>query len=219
MSDQAYIKTELAIFSGVESIGKQISSIDWENRHLYGDLLAQIFYYVDHATRVLAYAAVRTPVRDPELHNVFLKGISEEKNHEILAKNDLSQLGFNLKDFPERALTSCYYQTLYYNIDFHGPMALLGYFVPLEAVGPLKISPYLPLIRDYHGPKAASFLEEHCLLDQAHYKEGLEFLKTRSSADLDIVEKTARLSCEIFSKMLADLVLASSRAKKRLKSA
>src|SRR5690606_24416532 len=73
----------------------------WTSRKVYGDWLAQTYYYVRHSTRLLAAAAARFPLdeRGSALHYRFAAHIGEEKRHEQLALHDLQQLGFTLAEF------------------------------------------------------------------------------------------------------------------------
>ena len=73
----------------ISSIMDAFLRVPWHEKRAYGDYLAQTFYYVSHATRVLALAAARCRLTEEPMHKQFLKGIQEEKNHEILALRDL----------------------------------------------------------------------------------------------------------------------------------
>ncbi len=59
-------------------------ALPWEDKWTYAEWLAQTFFYVRHATRVLAKAAYRCSFEDEGLHKKLLEGINEEKNHEII---------------------------------------------------------------------------------------------------------------------------------------
>lgn len=67
MNYQSYEKAAFSINQGVDNMGEIVDQINWECSMLYADCLAQIYYYVSHATRVLSFALSKTSVDDEEL--------------------------------------------------------------------------------------------------------------------------------------------------------
>lgn len=182
----------------LETIHQCYSTFPWYEKRAYAQYLAQIYYYVDHATRLLGLGAARCKLNEEKFHMHFIRNIHEEKNHEEMAKRDLKCLGFKIKDFPELPETSAYYQTLYYMIDNDGPVALLGYFIPLEGLA----SERLPVVYNYlvslFGAEACSFLKEHCVLDKSHFAQGLKFLENCNDEQLQVVDKAIVLSTHLY---------------------
>jgi len=177
----------------------------WEDRQAYGNWLAQTYYYVRQATRLLAFAAARCRLEEEDLHGALLKGAKEEGGHELLALNDLKQLGLSIDSFPELAETAAYHQTLYYAIDHDGPASLIGYFLPLEGVAGSRMAPELARIRQAYGDKAASFLMVHCNLDVGHFDEGLKDLEHFSTEQLLAVKSSVTLSVALYRAVVAGL--------------
>lgn len=193
--------------------------MDWKDKSLYADWLAQSYLYVRHATRVLASAAARCSMEQEPLHKKLLDGINEEKNHELLATRDLAHLKYNLKDFNEYPETSAYYQTLYYNIQADGPFALLGYFLPLEGLAAEGLNSVCDTIMSQYSEKGSSFMKVHCKLDLGHFEEGLNFLDTLSSDQLTIIERNMKLSTELYINMLRKIKMSNQSNSKARKTA
>ncbi len=189
----------------IDDIYKEFECYPWHVPQAYADYLAQVYFYVCHATRVLAYAAAKTPVGNSELHDMFLKGAREEKDHEFLAENDLKHLGFSLSNFEEITETSAYYQTLYYTIGFWGSEALLGYFLTLEGLAATKLQPTMEKVETMYGKQTISFLEEHIVLDKDHYAETLTVLDNMSEQQLNIINKAVTYSADLYIRILKEL--------------
>lgn len=184
--------------NAVDDVYSHYDDFPWDNPHAYGNWLAQTYYYVRHATRVLSYAAARCPIEREPLHRVFLQGIKEEVDHEILAENDLKTLGYSLKNFPELTETALYHQSLRYAIDTDGSAALLGYFLPLEGLAAVKMTKEVEWLNKELGPKACSFLNVHCKLDVSHYDEGLKLLESLTPTEIDVVQRNIEFSKQAY---------------------
>jgi hypothetical protein len=171
---------------------------DWSNKTAYSDMMAQVFYYVDHATSVLAYSAAKTTPEQKQLHQAFLHGIDEEGGHEDLAKNDIESLGYKLDQFPERIETSLYYQSLYYHIFKYGPDALIGYFSVLEGLAAVGLKKFWPTLTKIYKTESLTFLDEHIIKDQEHYFEGLERIAMMPESNQIQICKIGEFSARVF---------------------
>lgn len=186
----------------IQYMEKVCLELPWEDKRAYADWLAQTFFYVRHATRVLAKAAYKCRIEEEPLHKVFLRGINEEKDHERMATSDMSHLGFKLEQFHEYPETSAYYQTLYHLIDYNGPCALLGYFVTLEGLGAIGSDKLYERIITSHSESAASFVKVHARIDARHFTEGIELLNSLNKPQLEIVKHGLDLSTELYCNMI-----------------
>jgi hypothetical protein len=186
----------------VQAIHKQLMSYPWHHRKAYANWLAQTYYYVRRVTHVLSAAASRTSIDEPVLHRHFLRGITEEVDHDLLATNDLRELGFDVAQLPEHPLTKAYYQTLFYMIDRAGPAAILGYFFVLEGLTGGNGEDLYKLVSDAHGGKAVSFLKEHIVLDADHYPQALALMKTLDEVHLPIIKASAELGGPLYRYMV-----------------
>lgn len=195
----------------INEINEIAQSIPWNNPSVYSQFLAQTYFYVRNATRVLAKAAYRCTHEEEDLHKNLIRSINEEKNHEIMATNDLAEIGYSIHDFKELPTTSAYYQTLLAMIDYDGPYALLGYFVALEGVGAIGADHVLNEALETYGKKATQFLRVHIRVDEHHFHNGLNFIETLPLEKQNIVEKYVKISGKLYINMLNE-VLAISEA-------
>ncbi len=196
-------KLEIKIEKCIRRMEEACLQIPLENRFSYSQWLAQTYFYVQHATRVLAKASYRCDFENEELHKKLLQGINEEKNHEVLATNDLAFLDARISQFKEFCETSAYYQTLYHLIDTKGPFVLLGYFVTLEGLGAIGSQKIYDRIVGAHGEKASSFIKVHARLDASHYTEALHYLSKLSERHLEIVEYGIEISTDLYCNLVS----------------
>lgn len=188
--------------NAIDDMKSVLATLPWEDAQFYGHFLAQTYYYVRNATRVLAKAAYRCSHEEEPLHKKLIQGINEEKNHEIMATNDMNEIGFTLQNFPEMPATSAYYQTLLATIDYDGPYALLGYFVALEGLGAIGADHVFDSTFNKFGKKATQFLRVHTRVDKHHFDDGLAFIETLPPEKQAIVEKYVKVSSKLYINML-----------------
>ncbi|WP_394841284.1 iron-containing redox enzyme family protein [Pendulispora brunnea] len=176
--------------SCVARLSADLRRFPWENADMYGDWLAQTYYYVRHSTRLLAAAAARFAHDGlgDRLHLRFSAHMNEEKRHELLAVRDLEGLGRSLASFSERAATRCLYEPQYYKVEHVEPMALFGYILALEAMSATAGPSVLTAVRAAHAQPCTHFLRVHAEDDVEHVEKAF--------AVLDRVGPTARQHVE-----------------------
>ena len=201
-----------SIKESVALVNSAVENFPWRDKEAYADLLAQIHYYVSHATRVAAYAAYRVPFGEQMIHNHLLGVIKEEAGHEDMALADIKNLDLDIKNFPERTETSAYYQTLYYHIDRSGPDALIGYFTVLEGVAATILYENFPSLQKIYGENQLTFIHEHAVLDQEHYPEGLSKIAGLPEERQQEIAKIGKFSAELFRKVI-DAILEDTRSR------
>jgi pyrroloquinoline quinone (PQQ) biosynthesis protein C len=199
--------TRDVVVKSIRSMQAVLDSLTWEDPACYAEYLAQTYFYVRHATRVLAKAAWRCNFEEEPLHKKLLQGINEEKNHELMCTSDLEHVGYDLKEFTELPETSAYYQTLYAMIDAHGPYALLGYFVSLEGLGAIGFNDVYNRVVKTYGKGGAQFIEVHAHLDQGHFEEGLSYILTLPEAQQRLVAETCIVAGRHYESFLKGLGL------------
>jgi thiaminase len=179
----------------------------WEDRRAYADWVAQTYYYVRHSTRLLAASAARFPYdeRGNALHHRFAAHMSEEKKHELLCTHDLKQLGTSLAELREHHSTRAFYEPQYFKIEHQGPIALFGYILPLEAIGPTCGKSIIDRIVAKHGDSCVSFLKLHSEEDVAHLDKALQMLEGLGETDKAIVEQNLRQTTYAYVAMLQDI--------------
>jgi hypothetical protein len=203
---QGTVENALAsIDRDIEAIYQAFGNFPWSSRASYAGWLAQTYFYTRHASRVSAHAATRTPVTRPELHDHFVRTINEEKDHPPMVLTDLRELGFTIDDFQEHPLTSAIYQTLHYQIDTVGPLALIGYFFVIEGAAAKFGREVLDEVRKSYGGRGISFLEEHVIADAVHFPAAQKFVASMPGDELATVARTATLAASLYSHMIREL--------------
>ena len=164
----------------------------WENPEFYANWCGQNYYFVTHATRILAASASRMQLDRDDAHIRFLDHSQEEKRHEKLYENDLQMMGQKIAQFQEHPLTSFLYQCQYYLLDYKDAMAPLGGVFYLEGVSVYSGNMILERCIKAHGEKACSFLKVHIHDDQDHLKKAEDLLSKLSSPELSVVFESYR---------------------------
>lgn len=167
----------------LEAVQSAVVAIDWRDKSLYGDMLAQTYYHICHSTRLLAAAGARFGMADDKFHLQCMKHAGEERSHETLALSDLKRIGGTLADFPELPSTKNLYRSAYYLIEHESPICLFGYAYFLECIaiygGGLIEKP----AREAFGANAVKHLAVHGKEDvdhiQAYEKELISFTGER----------------------------------------
>jgi hypothetical protein len=182
-------KLELLVQEHLNKCAKLIESFDWSDRQVYGNWLAQTYYFVCHSTRLLGGAASRFLVDKDKLHIQLIQHAKEEKSHEKLTVADLKALGHNPKDFSESSSTRALYRTIYYAIDRESPLALYGYIYFLEMWAVIRGQAIRDAAEKAFGKKSVNFLQVHLTEDVDHVKMYTTFFQDFSENELEIVAK------------------------------
>lgn len=157
----------------VALMGKAVQEMNVKNSAVYGNFLAQSYYYVCHSTRLLAFAAgLLTKDQEPYFRR-FIKHISEENAHEVLAERDLKALGMTLEDFPHLPETKALWEPQYYKIVHESPLSLMGYIIALEYFSSVHLPKFYEAAKNAHGDKASVFLKVHAEEDPDHIEKAI----------------------------------------------
>lgn len=195
----------------VEQAYRHYGDMDLMEKELYGQWLAQTYYYVHHVTRILAFAAAKCDLyQDHDLHFRLIDSLNEEKGHDTMILNDLKALGADLETYPELIETRNFYQSLFYMVETYGPYALVGYFIPQEGLASEKLGPLYKELARQHGEEPCTFLKEHCELDIEHFNEALEFLKIIPEEKLPVIKMGMYRSAELYSRLMKAIAEKSS---------
>ncbi len=159
---------------------EKLNHMNIENPEVYADFLAQTYYYVSHSTRLLAVGAGLMKQSEGQYFRRFIKHITEESNHEILAKHDLEELGYNLEDFPERPETKALWEAQYYKIMQQDPMYFMGYILALEQFACVYFPDFLQRIEAAYKGKAIRFVKLHAEEDPDHVEKAIKFIESLS---------------------------------------
>lgn len=175
---------------------------NWQDKRMYGNFLAQTFYFVQHSTRLLALAASRLPMERSSSFLQFISHLGEEKNHDKIALTDLKKLGFTLDDFPELPSTRAFYESQYYKIEHLNPTSLLGYILFLEALA-VHTGPILyAAAKKSHGLSCTQFLKIHIEEDPHHVDRVLVTIEALPNGEKQVIETNLIQSAKIYSFMI-----------------
>ena len=159
----------------VKLMKSALDRVNFKNEIQYAEFLAQSHYYVAHSTRLLAYAAGHMSKHEERFFRRFIKHISEEMSHEVLAERDLNDLGFQLKDFVHRPETKMLWEPQYYKIQFLDPMCFMGYILALEMIGCIAMPEVLEQVQPVYKGKAVRFVQLHADEDPDHVDQAIHF--------------------------------------------
>ena len=191
----------------VDQLNVAIDRFPWEDKRAYADWLAQTYYYVSHTTRLLAASAARFEYteRGNALHHRFATHMAEEKKHELLCIHDMKRVGAAIDDYPEHESTRAFYEPQYFKIEHQAPIALFGYILPLEAIGPATGHSIVARVAKAYGERCDSFLRVHSEEDVSHLDKALEMLRELPEHEQTLVEANMRQTTFGYVAMLNDI--------------
>lgn len=188
---------------------KKMRNLDWTNREVYKEFIAQVYYFVCHSTRMLGSAMSQTT--NEKYYDRLVAHISEENKHEKLALKDLQNLGGSLADYPEMGVTRAMWETQFYKIG-KSPESLLGYILALELIA-TRVYPEIfdSMVKQY-GQKCMNFIRVHNEEDPDHVEKAASHLDSLKGMDhklaVENFEQTSKLLAVLFDEI-------SSRSEQR----
>jgi thiaminase len=182
---------------------KACDEFPWNNKEAYANYLAQIYYYVSHSTRLLAFAAARFRSGDEKFHRRFLEHAAEEKGHQTLAVNDIKAMGLSLQSFPELPATSALYESQYYKIEFQDPMAFLGYILVLEGLTVSRGAMIEKIVKEAFGKSASTFIHVHASEDPDHLTKALAQIESLDERRKALVKQNVMQTAAVFQMLLS----------------
>lgn len=194
----------------IQSLDAPIENFPWNNPSAYAQFLAQTYYYVAHSTRLLAVSASRFSVEQEDLHRRFIKHMSEEKGHHLIAAFDLKNLGLNLSLFPELATTKAFYESQYYKCSYLDPIILFGYILALEGLSVTQGPSIHQRALKHFGEKATGFLRVHCADDIDHIQSAFKHINQLSAPQIQMVKDNFHQTCTMYDVFLSGIIKAAS---------
>lgn len=174
----------------LENEAKKISSIfnqiGLQDTRTYANWLAQTYFYVNHSVPLLALSIAHMSDEDKKNQQHFIKHISEENRHELLALRDLQKLNYSLDTFSELPETSMLYECQYYKIQHCDPMALMGYIIALEYLAVTVGPQIMQLTKDLN---AHNFIKLHAQEDIDHVDKAIELVNSLDSVRKELIIK------------------------------
>jgi thiaminase len=205
------LKTSL--YDGLKKLEAITDRFPIHEKSVYGDWLAQTYYFVDHSTRLLAIASSRFSAQRRDFHYRFAEHIKEERGHELLALNDLKRLGFSITDFSELPETKAFYQSQYYWVHERNPIAFFGYILCLEVFAIGGAVRMYDRVCENHGPETGVFLRVHTKEDVGHVDEAFRHLEKLSAEEFALIEENMALSLFQYEKMYLAMMKRATAAK------
>ncbi|MBS1982527.1 MAG: iron-containing redox enzyme family protein [Bdellovibrionales bacterium] len=182
----------------VSEMAKAVSEMDVSNPLVYGNYLAQTYYYVAHSTRLLALSAGLMGKNDEEHFRRFVKHIAEENAHDVMAEADLHDLGFTIEDFPELPFTRTFWESQYYKVEHEGPFALMGYILALEYFACTNLPPLLEKVEKLYGGKARRFIKVHAEEDPDHTEKAIKVIEALTPEQQAVVMVNLKQSAAVY---------------------
>jgi pyrroloquinoline quinone (PQQ) biosynthesis protein C len=146
---------------------------EWANKKVYSQWLAQSYYYTSYSTRMLAFAAGWTNSSEQSFYRRSLVHISEEQGHDLVALNDLKQLGETIEKYPEFGSTRSMWESQFYKIQ-KDPSCLLGYILALEAFAVRSLKEFNSELLKNYPETATRFVKVHADDDPDHVEQAIE---------------------------------------------
>lgn len=193
------------IWNRIDQLCAKVDDVKWDDPKIYGAYCAQTYYYVSHSTRLLALAAAHLPLEAEKAHQRFLKHITEENRHEILALRDVQALGYEISDFRELDSLKAFYKIQYYYVQNVSAWSLLGDIVALEGLAVKRGQSLFERIEKRFGAKAGNFLKVHAAEDIEHVEQALTMIDGLAPDIQKSILENLQISCSLFESMLADL--------------
>lgn len=189
----------------LDKIELTYKNINFEDKVVYAQWLAQSYFFVRHSTRLLNLSSGLTPFELNFYHLRANEHAHEEKNHEKIILKDLKELGYEIDNFKESPIIKAFYQSQYYTIEHIHPLGFIGYIYLLESL-PLGLGKtLLKKIEGIYGKKATTFLKVHSQEDEKHI---LSLLKLIESLPKDVckeIEQNLILSGTLYNAFFQEL--------------
>lgn len=205
------MNTQKLFLSHIKKLEELAMTCPWDDKEFYSDFLAQLYFYVQHTTRLIAFRAARTSVNHRESHYEILQHLKEEFHHDKLLVNDLRALNKKISDFTEYPETSLIYQSQYYFIQNFPESSHLGFSLLIEGFAATAGPKIVKILRQYYPSKACTFLHTHATVDQDHYHVGIEAMAKVPKEELVYINKNILQSFFLYSSMIKKILAESKK--------
>lgn len=178
-------------------------------RSHYMGYLRETYHYTRINPQTQAYATMFF-ARDHRFIRQFLTHAAEEVAHDMLALNDVVELGadraevMNSRPLP---MTAAFSALPFLHLQFGNPLAYLGHIFHLEYIATQSGPEVASTLFKLGIPKEAlSFIGEHAEVDPKHNAMMKEYIGAlvKTDEDADAVTYGATVASRAFSKMIED---------------
>lgn len=176
----------------------------------YKGFLLETYHQAGTNPQIQSYATMFLKGNPRDIVKMFYKHAVSEIGHDILAMNDLINLGVEKKVIVDskplpstRALSS----NVLFDIQFRNPIRYLGYLFHLEFLPTQNGPKHLQLLSELGIPKeAVTFLLEHATIDVAHNKLMETYVNelVTSSLIFEEVADTMYVTASLHQRMIDD---------------
>lgn len=175
----------------------------FKDKKIYGDWLAQTYYFVCHSTPLLGFALPH--LKNQALKHHFEHHMSEEQKHELLAQKDIEKLGMDVTNFKEYSSTQAFYHSQYFRIQFEGGTALLGYILFLEAMAVSWGREIYNEVKDQHKGSSL-FIKVHAEEDPTHLDNALRAIMALSEDEQAAILRNLHFANDMYQRMMQDIL-------------
>ncbi len=179
----------------------------------YKGYLLETYFHAGLNPQLQAFCTMYFPGNPRELVKKFLLHASSEIAHDLLAKEDLLNLGVSPDFIAQQKplpITNALLGHTAYSIQFKSFLFYLGYLYHLEVAPTTFGEKYNKVLRSIGvNQNAINFLSEHATVDVGHNKLMKDYLDffIKSKKDLEMVELGIYETCNLHSKMVAEAFL------------
>ncbi len=193
-----------AYLESMKNFSQRFPSTLFRDKDVYGEWLAQTYFFVRHSTSLLGYSMPF--LKDEKIRHHFEHHLSEESRHDLLAIKDIERLGKRITDYRESVHTQAFYQGQYYKIAFEGPTALLGYILFLEGLAVHWAKDSYLNIKDIHKDSVL-FLKVHAEEDPSHVGNAIGLIQSLSLQEQERILNNLSYSEALYQEMLENIML------------
>lgn len=177
---------------------------DWSNKKAYAKWLAQSYYYTSYSTRMLAFAAGWSDKSEKSFYKRSIKHISEEQGHDIVALNDLKNLGENIDSYSELGVTRAMWESQFYKIQ-KDPAFLLGYILGLEAFAVRTLREFYSVLHKHYPENSLLFVKVHADDDPDHVEEALKQIEACTADQQKEIFISYQHTIELYNSMVQQI--------------
>lgn len=201
--NQLSLKTEFEKIMRLASAN--MSAFPWENREAYAGFLSQTYFFVRHSSRLLALGAASAKQGEDLLHKRMVAHLREEMGHDVVAANDLKNLGFDVALMRESSLTKAFYQNQYFTLQNNSAGSFLGWILFLEGVAAAEGPAIYRRVSETFGPKCTHFVKLHAEEDQDHIQKALSTVDGLNDQDQQEAISNMWQSADLYFLMLQEI--------------
>lgn len=182
----------------MENLIDYMNQLPWENKDFYKAYLAQTFYYTRHSTRMLAMAAgYSSPVTEQNFYRSLINHIKEEQGHDLIAANDLKNLGGSVDQYTENSATRNIWETQFYKIP-KNPTHLLGCILALETLAVKNLPSLQERLLKTYPKNTLNFIRVHAEEDPSHVEKAMKLAEETTPENREAILKCYDQGCDLY---------------------